>query len=184
MNRCPTRSRRARLRAVAALLAAFLPAFAPTGATEYEVKAAFLYNFARYSTWPDPAFETPQSPFVIGVLGKDPFGDALDKTVKDKKVGTRPVVVERYAALADLGSPHLLFTTLGDAKEIEALLAALGKKPVFCVGDREGFAAAGGTAGFYLADKNVRFEMNPLAAKRAGISIAAQLLKLARIVEK
>lgn len=150
---------------------------------EYEVKAAFLYNFAKFTTWPDDAYRDDEAPFVIGLLGRDPFGRTLDDTLKGKKVGTRPVRVLRYERLEQVGAPHLLFVAESDEKRVAAVLKDLGTKPILLVGDAAGFAARGGAAGFYLEESNVRFEMNPAALKRARLVVAAQVLKLARIVE-
>jgi hypothetical protein len=172
--------------AVVALVAfvAFAGAPPPEEAKEYAVKAAFLFNFAKFTTWPDEAFAKSDAPFVVGVLGKDPFGETLDTTLKDKKVGTHPVVVERYATLEALGKPHVLFTNEVDEKAVAALVKTLASRSVLLVGDHEGFAAKGGVAGFYLDKSNVRFEMNPAAARRAKLSVSAQLLKLARVVDE
>lgn len=159
-------------------------AAAPNEAKEHEVKAAFLYNFAKYTTWPADAFAREDSPFVLAVFGADPFGTALDATMKDKKVGTHPVQVVRYARVADIATPHLLFIAEAGADGVAEVLAKVREKPVLVAGDAAGFASAGGTFGFFLDDKKVRFEANPAAAKRAGLQVAAQLLKLARIVEE
>lgn len=179
--------RRARLLAAWALLCAVLAAPArpaSEGAKEHQVKAAFLWNFAKYTTWPDTAFAREESPFVVAVLGKDPFGELLDQTLADKKVGTHPVRVERHSGAAAIGRPHLLFVAETDPKVVEPLLRALREEPVLVVGEADGFVARGGTIGFYLEKQNVRFEVRPATARRAGLKIAAQLLKLARIVEE
>src|SRR5262245_59970628 len=104
-------------------------------APEYTLKAAFLYHFTKFGKWPDTAFEDAASPFVIGVLGEDPFGPLLDQTVKGKTVQDRPLEVRRFAQLDDLGSCHLLFVSTSERKHLGAVFQKLGASPVLTVGD-------------------------------------------------
>ena len=69
---------------------------------EYVVKAGFLYNFAKYVDWPEGAFEKADTPIAIGIVGKDPFGEALEKTLKNKTVKDRPFTILRFTGPADI----------------------------------------------------------------------------------
>lgn len=147
--------------------------------SENEVKAAFLYNFARYVTWPDGAFGGSSDPIRICVVGDDGFLADLAATVDGKKVGARPVRAESRGSASRAGGCHILFLRTTDAGSV----SGLARSSVFVVSDTEGFAADGGTANFLLVDNKVRFEINPGAVERAGLQVSARLLRLAQIVE-
>lgn len=147
---------------------------------EYAVKAAFLYNFAHFVEWPsEPA---APSPFVIGLLGEDPFGAALDKAVEGKTVRGRSLVVRRFAKLEDLAPCPILFVGASEAPRLSLVLARLRGSPVLVVGDADGFAREGGTVGFFIEDNRVRFEINLNAAGAAGLKVSSRLLAVARVV--
>jgi len=175
-----------RIRAAAAplLLALLLVTGAATGAradeaSEYQVKAAFLYNFAKFVEWPDRAFSGPDAPFVIGVLGDDPFGDALD-SIKGKTVKEHTVVVKRMSGISDAGSCQVLFISSSEEGRLEEIISTLGQGPVLLVGDMDRFARRGGMIKFLVENNKIAFEINAEAAKQAGLTISSQLLKLAR----
>jgi hypothetical protein len=160
------------------------PAAAASGdKSAFGVKAAFLYNFAFFTIFPDDAFPTADAPIVVGVVGADPFGATLDATLKDKKVGTHPIVVERYANAEKIGKPHVLYAGGHDDDKLAAVRIACRDRAIVLVGDCPGFCARGGIANFFIEESKVRFEMNPGAAKRARLQPSSQLLKLAKIVE-
>jgi len=150
-------------------------------AAEHEVKAAFLYHFAHLVDWPEPAGAA--DPLVVGVVGRDPFGPALDQ-LKGKAVRTRPIEIRRFATPAELDPRlvHILFVG-GDADAIARALGAVGGAPVLTVGEAEGFAQRGGMIGFRVTPEGrVGFDINLKRAERAGLRLRSQLLKLARIV--
>lgn len=151
---------------------------------EYKLKVAYLYNFTRYVTWPKEAFESPKSPFVIGILGSDPLGKAIDSVARTKKVGGRTLVVKRFASEGEYTPCHILFVSgaVQNSNHDAALRVAEGK-PVLIVGEAQGFAARGGTVSFF-DDTNgtVGFEINIDATKRQMITFQAPVLKLANIV--
>ncbi len=150
--------------------------------SEYEVKAAFLYNFALYVRWPEEAFERPDAPLVFAVLGDDPFGQVLDETVADKRAQERTIVIRRFAKLRDVGHCHVLFVPRTEVTDLPRLLELLGAKPVLLVGEEQNFAVRGGAVNFFLEQKRVRFEINPDAARPRELRISSKLLKLAHIV--
>ena len=154
----------------------------PAPPREHEVKAAFLYHFAQLVDWPEAA-GGPGEPFVVAVVGEDPFGSALE-ALAGKSVRARPIEVRRYASAAamDRARPHLLFAG-GDAEAVDRTLAAVDGQPVLTVGERAGFAERGGMIGFRVTpDGRVGFDINLRRAERAGLRMRSQLLKLARIV--
>lgn len=168
------------------VLFVLLGAFAETPAqrpTEYEVKAAFLYNFARFVAWPDSAFADKESPLVIGVMEPDPFGAVLDRTIFDKRAQGRRIEVRRFKRLEDVQGCHMLFVSPSSYLQWPALLAHLGTAPVLTVGEGDGFCESGGIINFVLQQNHVRFEINPDAANRADLAISSRLLKLAQLVK-
>jgi hypothetical protein len=152
-------------------------------APEYDIKAAFLYNFATFVEWPTAAFPDKESPFVIGVLGQDPFGPTLEDTLRGKTVGGRKIAVKRSDNPRDLGGCQLLFVPGSEWDKAQKILESLKGTPTLTVGEQAGFAAKGGIVNFFVEGKYVRFEINPEAAKRASLKVSSKLLRLARVVE-
>lgn len=150
---------------------------------EYEVKAAFLYHFAHLVDWPAPS--APGEPFVIAVVGDDPFGGALDEMLAGKFVRGQPVRVQRFAGAAQLdgGRIRILFVAPGDDEHLRRVLSALAGQPVLTVGESQRFAQRGGMIGFRVtAEGRVAFDINLRRAEQSGLRMSSQLLKLARIV--
>jgi hypothetical protein len=150
---------------------------------EYQVKAAFLFNLAQFVTWPPRALGKPDQPFIIGVLGKDPFGRFLDETVKGEKVGTHPMVVRRYGNAKDARNCQIVFISQSEKGRQASLLEDLKGRSVLTVGDFEGFAKGGGVVRFLTDKGKVRFRINLGAAKSAGLDISSRILRVAEIVE-
>lgn len=151
--------------------------------SEYRVKAASLLHFIGYTTWPKSAFEKDDSPFVVLVVGEDPFGDLLEKTLQGKKGAGRPIRIARSASLESLPRAHLIFLAPSHAKEIGTLMAAAASRGVLVVGESEGLAADGAHVNVFLESKRLRFEVNTDALKRSELTISPEMLKLARIVQ-
>jgi hypothetical protein len=166
--------------ALVCLLAGSVPAFAAP--SEYEVKAAFLYNFTRYIDWPPSAFSGDNAPFVIGILGNDPFGNFLTDAVNGKDMDGRPFVVRHFAHTSDIQSCQMLFVSASAQGQMESVVAHLGKSDTVLVGDSRGFLSRGGTINFFISSQRVHFEINPDAAERVGVKISSRLLALAKIV--
>jgi hypothetical protein len=195
--RLPLRGRKSRTRAVRpvwrqpyALILATLLSFAgapldlaqgePSG--EYQLKAAFLFNFAKFIDWPPTSFASPQSPFVVCILGVDPFGHAIDEVLKGKTIENRPVTIERLKSAAQVRQCHMVFVTQSESFHLAEIIQALHGSCVLLVGEADGFAEAGGAIQFALEDNHVRFLINPDAAARAGLRVSSKLLSLARVV--
>ncbi len=151
---------------------------------EYTVKAVFLYTFGRYVEWPETALAKTPDTFVIGVLGEDPFGGALDEIAAKKTIQGRRIVVRRFASADKFREPcHILFVSR--SLKADQQLAAIKKtegKGVFVVGENPGFAEQGGIANFFVDGDSVRFEINGDAARRAQLHMDAKLLNLGKPV--
>jgi len=153
-------------------------AHALTPAGEYEVKAAFLVNFAGFVRWPGAAFANAASPFVVCVAGEDPFGAAFEPFKQNKVAGRSLDVRSLDSSSAVPGNCHILFVAGSETPRLSGILGALRTTPVLTVSDLEDFAVDGGMIQFYLRDEKVRFEINQQAAEAAGLKIDARLLKL------
>lgn len=151
-------------------------------APEYDIKAAYLVHFANLCEWPTNAFPASDSPFVIGVLGRDPFGAALEKVLRGKSAGGRQFTVKRYRQLDEIGGCQLLFVSASEKDRLDRILAALAGRPVFTVSDLDEFAEHGGVARLFPAGRNIRFAVNPAAAEKAQLKLSSKLLRLATIV--
>jgi hypothetical protein len=147
---------------------------------EYQVKAAFLYNFVKFTNWKPERFATPESPIVIGILGRNPFGDELEKIVKDRNVNNRPIEVKLVNSLEEATSCHVLFVSAASFSETSEILQKLGDACVLTVGESEAFAQAGGMITFVPEKDKIRFEIDAPAAEHQGVKISAQLQKLAK----
>ncbi|MFZ4394573.1 MAG: YfiR family protein [Kiritimatiellia bacterium] len=153
--------------------------------SEYEVKAAFLPLFAQFVKWPPMSFADTNAPLVIGILGDDPFGEALDRAVKNlNAVDNRKLVIKRSRKVADVKSCHVLFICKSEKDRLDQILADIagGGGAVLTVGDTDGFAARGGMINFVLRENKVRFEINRDAAAHRNLCISSELLSLANIV--
>jgi len=146
---------------------------------EYEVKAGFLYNFARFVDWPAEAFRSSGEPFTICVLGQDPFGQYLDDEVVGKTIGGRPVVVQHITGARHTGVCHILFAGASADKGVLSIFAAK-QSGVLTVGDAGNTASESVIIGFIMENGKVRFAINAAAADRAGLHISAKLLNLAQ----
>jgi hypothetical protein len=175
---------------VAATLALLLPIF-PRGAevraqtgpsVEYQVKAAFLLNFARFVVWPADAFASDQTPITFCVFRQNPFGAALDEITQGKTIANRGLAVRRVEELPDLKTCQLVFISAAADRDLPAVLDALKASSALVVGESEGFAGRGGGIQFYLDADKVRFTVNVDATKRARLSVSSKLLSLAKIV--
>lgn len=146
---------------------------------EYQIKAAFLYNFTRFIEWPPASFSDATDPIVIGVLGYAPLSAELERIVQGRRVNGRAVVVKRVEALEETRSVHLLFMSTTEEARFAAVAAAIEGSPVLTVGESSLFSQAGGIISFVLEDDKVRFVINIASAERTGLHISAQLQKLA-----
>jgi hypothetical protein len=169
------------LAAVAVLAAPWAAAGQP--ATEYPIKAAFLYKFGAYVEWPPSAFPTAASPLTVCVVGHDPFGDVLDRAVQGQTIGERLIVVRRVAAAAGAAGCHIAFVGGSREQPPADALKALAGTPVLTVTD--GPAGAGrGAIHFVVIANRVRFIIDLRAAAACGLTVSSKLLNLAAEVDR
>lgn len=154
----------------------------PLPYSEYEVKAAFVYNFAKFVDWPAEALGQPGEAMNVCVLGEDPFGGILDRTLRDKTVHGRALQIRRLRGVGDLQSCHVIFISAVESRHLPNILEILWGSPVLTIGETPEFGRAGGIINFVIEDSRVRFEINAGAAARAGLGISSKLLDLARVV--
>ncbi len=150
--------------------------------TMHQVQAAFLFNFAKFVTWPDDAFQRSENSLIIGVLGEDPFGAVLEETIRDKTVMGKKLAVKRFVRIQDAVNSHILFLSSSEESHLPHILKVLEKNTVLTVSDMEQFGERGGMVAFTVEDQKVRFNVNVDAVERAGLKMGSQLLKLAKIV--
>jgi len=146
---------------------------------EYQIKAAFLYNFAKYVEWPARSFPTTGAPIVIGAYCADEFGEVLKQIVRNRKIGGRGIAVKILASPAEAGSVHMVYVCGGPAAIWGAVVEALQRDAVLTVADLEEPGAPGGMIVFVLDGDKVRFTINMRKAGRAGLKVSDQLQKLA-----
>jgi YfiR/HmsC-like len=161
---------------------------APSG--EYKVKAIFLFNFTQFAEWPS----NPQSggnnhtaiskkPFIIGIIGKDPYGIYLDETVKGEKVNNRPLVVSRYNSVKEMGDCKILFVSKSETLNLKQILKDLKDKSILTVSDISDFSINGGMIEFFNKEDKIGLRINNEAAVKANLMISSKLLSLAEIVK-
>jgi hypothetical protein len=149
---------------------------------EREVKATFLFNFAQFVDFPAASFADTRAPFVIGILGSDPFGDVLDAVVKGETIKGRPLSVVRFRRTEDVAVCHILFVSASEAPRYSQVLAALQGRPILTVGDADGFTEHGGVIRFVTDRNRIRLRINVSAARAAGVTVSSGLLRIADVV--
>jgi hypothetical protein len=152
--------------------------------SEYQVKAAFIYKFATYVRWPQRTEPVATAPFVLCVIGKDPFGRELNAVMDGQKVQGRAIVVKRLTQPEVALRCEVLFVSSSEQAILPKILKALQGAPVLTIGDMDRFAKLGGLINLTTDENRIRFEINKGAIERAGLRVASQLLGLARIVDE
>ena len=148
---------------------------------EYEVKAAFLYNFGKFVEWPEDSFGDAKSPFIICALGEYPRSGALD-TIDGKNINGRKVLIKRIESIEDGEKCHILFVSASEKQNLSQIFRTVKHWSVLTVGDIKGFAGAGGMINFISTDNRIGFEINVSATEKANLKISSKLLKLGNIV--
>lgn len=143
---------------------------------EYEVKAAFLYNFARFTDWPT---SDEESPFTFCILGTDPFGKAIDDLEK-KTIRGRQIQINRNQRFSKLINCQVLFISISKERKISKIFKAISNLPVLTISEMDNFVAKGGIIQFLIEEEKVRFKINQKAAEKVGLKISSNLLKLSK----
>ncbi|MBS1718043.1 MAG: YfiR family protein [Armatimonadetes bacterium] len=149
---------------------------------EHQIKAAFIGQFVKFIEWPDlgPA----KSNFVIGIYRADSFGSSIEDALAGKVVAGHPIVVEHIHSDAEIRHCRLVVSGCGSEERIASLSKLGAATHTVLVGETEDFAKFGGVIGLVVVPPNVRFEVNLVAARRAGVAVSSKLLSLAKVVYK
>jgi hypothetical protein len=147
--------------------------------SEYEVKAAFLFNFSKFVEWPEGTFAGAADRITICILGQDPFGTLLEDAVRDKRVNGREISIQKTASVSRVAGCHVVFIASSEQDRLDEILGRLVDRPLLTVSDAESGAERGAIIGLTVDDKRVRFEVNLNAARRARLKLSSQLLKVA-----
>ena len=151
-------------------------------ATEYQVKAAFLFNFAKFVEWPADSFPGADASLQICLPGKDPFGHEFEEVIGDKSVNGHRIEVIHPSGVPQARGGQIIFVASSEKKRVPEILRGLRGSSALTVGDTPGFAGIGGIINFVLDDGRVRFEINTKAAERAHLKISARLLTVAKLI--
>lgn len=151
--------------------------------SEYQIKAAFLYNFAKFVEWPAQAFARPTSPIIIGVLGENVFGGDLEKTIHGKAINSHPLQFKKIDSVAEATNCQILFISPSEKNHLPDILEGLRSASVLTVSETDNFTAEGGMINFITEkvgnSRTIHFQINNEAAKKAGLTISSKLLSLA-----
>lgn len=151
---------------------------------EYSLKAQYLERFTRFIAWPDESSVGDVStPFVIAVIGENPFDPYLKKLAAEGTIKGKSVEIWFVDHLTQIGEPNMLFISTSQSKNIDKILALTRGKAILTISENPGFAARGVHINFYVKDEYVRFEVNPSALRKSGLIPSSKFLRLAKIVE-
>jgi hypothetical protein len=146
--------------------------------SEYEVKAAYLLNFARFVEWPAPPPGQANDPFSICIVGDDPFQGALDRLVEGEAIAGRPIIVRRLPRWQE---PCMILFVSRSERDAFRILRQAGRG-VLTVGEEPGFLSDGGMINFVVDDRKVKFDVNLKAATESSIRINSRLLSVAKSI--
>ena len=147
--------------------------------SEYQVKAAYLYNFGKFVALPQQASSSKTDTFNICILGQDPFGGVLDSALAGEIIGGKTAVAKRIMNLEEATSCQILFISSSESVRLDRILKALDRNAILTVSDMEKFSQRGGMIQFVSADNKIRFQVNLSAAQNSGLSLSSELLKVA-----
>lgn len=156
--------------------------FGQTVSREYALKAVFLLNFSRFTEWPTNTFETPKSDFVIGILGKSPFGTSIEEAVQGERLNQHKYVVESYRDVTEIKNCEMLFISRSETSHLREIVARLGRKPVLTVSDIQNAADAGVCVEFVIENDKIRLRINLDSLKSAHLVMSSELLRLTTVV--
>jgi hypothetical protein len=151
---------------------------------EYTVKLAFLYNFTKFVEWPPDSYRDAGAPLTICIVGHDPFSQNLEGELRTRTVGGHPVEVKTLRANDKLSACHIVFVPVTEKDQADRIVRGLKGSRTLTVGETEGFAVLGGIINLTVEGNKVHFEINQVAAERAGLKISSRLLSIAKIVKE
>jgi hypothetical protein len=150
---------------------------------EYPLKLAFLYNFTKFVEWPSDSFRDPGASLAICVIGNDPFSPDLEAELRTRTVGSHPVEIKTLRSNDALSVCHMVFVPVTEKNQAARIVSGLKGSSTLTVGEIEGFAVQGGIINLTVEENKLHFEVNPLAAERAGLKISSRLLSISTIVK-
>jgi hypothetical protein len=150
--------------------------------TEYQVKAAYLFNFLKFVEWPDDPPVDPHGKWVIGIVGDSPVGGELTRLVEGKNVLGRDLQVKKLLATDNLRGCNILFISESERRHLPAILAGLRGSSVMTVADMGKFVESGGMVQLEVEDGRVRVTIDVDATDRAHLKVSSKLLALAHAV--
>lgn len=173
---------------IAGLLLVAMHCFAPQAhaqvSKEYQIKAVLLFRLAQFVEWPTNRFATPASPILIGVIGKNPFGEALTLAVRGERARNRSIEVKEFRPDDDIRGCHIVFINGSEAHRVKEITSSLAGQSILTVGDIDKFVTTGGGMVRFLIDQNkVNLRINLDTAKAAGLVLDSRLLRMAEIVK-
>ncbi|MDP1947537.1 MAG: YfiR family protein [Nitrospirota bacterium] len=149
---------------------------------EYQLKAAFLFNFAKFVEWPDSSSSSSSAPLTICVLGNDPFGASLD-AIEEKTIKGRALAVKRLRSIGGTKDCQILYVSPNELTHMAEIVRSLQKTPVLTVCDVESCAEAGIMLNMRMVENRVQLDMNLDVVQRTPLKVSSQLMKLTRIVK-
>jgi hypothetical protein len=149
---------------------------------EYSIKLGFLYNFSKFVEWPPASYRSPGAPLAICIVGRDPFSPDIEGELGTRTVRGHPVKVLTLKSTDTLTVCHMVFIPVTEQDHANKIVTGLKGSSTLTIGETEGFAVLGGIINLTVDGNKVHFEVNPLAAERAGLKISSKLLSLAKIV--
>jgi hypothetical protein len=176
------KARRSFIWALLALLASLPGAVAGEALSEYQVKAVFLFNFAHFVEWPPTAFGSANQPFVIGVLGDDPFGARLAEVVRGEQISQHPLTVRHLRDLSNVDDCQILYIDRSKDTQLTQILGALQRRSTLTVSDMNDSSQRGVMIQFLTENNRIRLRINVDSARAAGLTISSKLLRPAEIV--
>jgi hypothetical protein len=148
---------------------------------EEQVKAVFIFNFTKFIDWPASAFSAPESPFIIGVVGKQSISSYLQEAIAGEYAAGRTIMIKHYSSPKDIRNCHILYIGSEDPEKVKSILATTQNQNILTVGDSPNFLRWGGMVRFFTEKGKIRLEINSDAARSSGIRISSKLLSVASI---
>lgn len=154
------------------------------GVREYQLKAAFLFNFTQFVVWPKETFSDEHKSIVVAILGDDPFGRDLDDAVRGENVDNRSIVVRRYRRVEQIDVCHVLFISSSESQQMDQIVARLKNRSILTVSDFDSSGRRGGMVRFVPENNHIKLRIDVAAAKAAGLVVSSKLLRVAEIVNE
>jgi uncharacterized protein DUF4154 len=155
----------------------------PASTREYQIKAAFIFNFTQFVEWPPQCFPAEKSPAIIGILGTDPFGKYLEETVSGESINNHPLLIKHFNTVDEITNCHVLFIGMTDKNKIKPIIEKLKGKNVLTISEANGFPKLGGMIRIYTKSDKINIQINLEATKGEDLVVSSKLLKIAEIVK-